>query len=70
MSRFERRAAALFFERAFPDLLSWSLSSALARAGAFIADRIVRLCVLVSHLVYDEGEGEGWAFNLYPRHKS
>jgi hypothetical protein len=42
MSRFERRAAAPFS----------------ARAGAFIADRIVRLNVLVSHFVYDEGEGE------------
>ena len=42
MSRFERRAAAHFFEGAFPDFLSWSLSSALARAGAFIVGRIVR----------------------------
>lgn len=54
MSWFERRAGALL----------------LARAGAFIADRIVRLSVLVSHFVYDESEGERWAFNLDPRHKS
>jgi hypothetical protein len=49
MSRFDRRAPPMFLERTFPDFLSWYLSSARARAGAFIIGRIVRLCVLVSH---------------------